>query len=275
HARASLRQALYYLGRSLGSEAFTKRGNDEVALDPDVVRCDAVAFEDALDGGEVEEALELYRGDLLEGFFLSGCPGFERWLEVERERLRERAAGAASRLAHRELAEGRITAGERLGQRALGYACTDENEVRRFIAALAGAGDRAAAVRFYERFAQELEEALELEPSAETRRLVEGIREGRLPRPPRSRSAPDAQSGPPDPGEPLATGRAVASLRFGLAGLPQRTFQEGERRPAHDLHGALSGQPREVDQGHQSLYPHRDRDGVHEALELERRQSVA
>ncbi|MGD2071145.1 MAG: BTAD domain-containing putative transcriptional regulator, partial [Gemmatimonadota bacterium] len=178
HARAALRQALYYLGRSLDADPLRKRGQDEIALDPEKVWCDAVTFEDAVDAGEIEEALKLYQGDLLEGFFLSGCPGFERWLEAERTRLRERAARAAWTLAHRELAEGRITAGERLGQRALGYACTDENEVRRFMTALAEAGDRAAAVRFYERFAEELEEALELEPSAETRGLVEGIREG-------------------------------------------------------------------------------------------------
>jgi len=33
-------------------------------------------------------ALDLYRGDLLEGFFIRGAPEFEQWLEDERARLK-------------------------------------------------------------------------------------------------------------------------------------------------------------------------------------------
>jgi tetratricopeptide (TPR) repeat protein len=68
-----------------------------------------------------------------------------------------------------------------MGQRALSHVCTDESEARRFIGALAEAGDRAAAVRFSERFEQELWDTLELQPSAETRALVERIRRSTSP----------------------------------------------------------------------------------------------
>jgi tRNA A-37 threonylcarbamoyl transferase component Bud32/tetratricopeptide (TPR) repeat protein len=53
----------------------------------------------------------------------------------------------------------------------------DESRARGFIEALAGAGGRAAAVRFHERFSEKLAEELELRPDAETRALVERIRE--------------------------------------------------------------------------------------------------
>ncbi|NNM04125.1 MAG: hypothetical protein HKO65_03400, partial [Gemmatimonadetes bacterium] len=62
------------------------------------------------------------------------------------------------------------------GQRALALVPTDENEVQRFLEGLNKAGDRAAAIRFYEKFAKELEELLDLQPAAETRALVDEIR---------------------------------------------------------------------------------------------------
>ena len=37
------------------------------------------------------EALELYRGPFLPGFFVADAPEFERWMEEERARLRARA----------------------------------------------------------------------------------------------------------------------------------------------------------------------------------------
>jgi serine/threonine-protein kinase len=177
HARTSLRGAIHFLRRSLGAEVVLSRGDEDVGLNWGHFSCDAVAFQEALEAEDLEAALDLFHGDLLDGFFMSGCPEFERWVEGERQRLRELAAGAAWDLAHQHLGVGRITDGERVGQRALGLICTDENEVRRLIEALAEAGDRAAAVRFHERFGRVLWDTLELEPSSATKALVEKIRE--------------------------------------------------------------------------------------------------
>src|SRR5215218_8242017 len=41
HARHALRQSLYFLRRALGAKAVVSRGDDELALAPDRVRCDA------------------------------------------------------------------------------------------------------------------------------------------------------------------------------------------------------------------------------------------
>lgn len=198
-ARAALRKSLYFLRRSLGDEALRGRGDEEISLAWEEVSCDAVDFETALEASDLEAALDLYRGDLLEGLFLSGSPEFERWLDAERERLRERAAAAAWELSHRFLSSGRVTEGERMGQRALALVPTDENEARRFIAALNHAGDRAAAIRFYEKFASELRVLLDLRPSAETRALVEDIRNtSETPIPLPEEGAPKAPPPPAD-----------------------------------------------------------------------------
>lgn len=176
HARTSLRGAVHFLRRSLGEEAVLSRGDEEIGLDWGHISCDAAAFKRALETGDQEGALELYGGDLLEGFFLSGCPGFERWLEGERERLRGLAAKAGWEVANRHLEEGRTDDAERAGKRALALGGADENRTREFIQALAEAGARPGAIRFYERYEQVLWETLELEPSAETRALVEKVR---------------------------------------------------------------------------------------------------
>src|SRR5205823_14606384 len=106
HARSALNQALYVLRSARGDEAIAPRGDGEVGLSGDVVWCDAAAFEAELDADRPGDALALYRGDLLEGFFVTGAPEFERWVERERGRLRERASQGAWALAEERAAAG-------------------------------------------------------------------------------------------------------------------------------------------------------------------------
>src|SRR5204863_8325154 len=63
HARSALRQALTYLRRILGASAVVIRGEEEIAIDPEAVHCDAVLFDEALAAGKFEDAMALYRGD--------------------------------------------------------------------------------------------------------------------------------------------------------------------------------------------------------------------
>jgi DNA-binding SARP family transcriptional activator len=175
-ARHSLSQALHVLRSELGQAAVRGRGDSDVAIDEASISCDVVEFEQAVEAGEYEEALDLYRGDLLEGLFVREASEFERWLEDERTRLREKASGAAWALAHEHIAADHLVDAERIAQRALLLVATDESEVRRFIQALADAGDRAAAVRFYERFTQRLRAEYEIEPDPVTVECAERIR---------------------------------------------------------------------------------------------------
>ena len=176
HARAALRQALHVLREELGANVLMSRGDDEVGLDFDVVRCDVAAFDCAVAAGRLTEALDLYRGELLEGFFISGAPDFERWQDDERRRLRETAARASQALV--EEAEGR---GDRLvaaiwARRTLRLAPHDEAQFRRLLALLDLLGDRAGALQAYDEFARRLNAEFEAQPAAETQALVAAIR---------------------------------------------------------------------------------------------------
>src|SRR5437763_10150127 len=89
HARAALRQALHVLRVALGSDVVVTRGDEEIGLDFGRLRCDVVAFDDAVAARQLSAALDCYTGGLLAGFFIFGAGDFERWLDRERARLRE------------------------------------------------------------------------------------------------------------------------------------------------------------------------------------------
>jgi DNA-binding SARP family transcriptional activator/TolB-like protein len=175
-ARGALRQALYHLRQSLGEGVVVTRGDEEVGLDADRFWSDVAAFESALERGDREGSLELYRGDLLPGFYVAGAPEFERWLEERRGELRERARVTAWELAAAAEAEGNAADAARWARQALRLAPLDEEMVRQVIELLGRLGDRSGAVREYEAFASRLAEELELEPAPETQALIEAVR---------------------------------------------------------------------------------------------------
>jgi len=174
--RRALRQSLYYLRQSLGDGVVLGRGDEEVALDEERFWCDVGGFERALEEDQPEEALELYRGELLAGLYVSGAPEYERWLAERREDLRRQACTAAWQLAERTGSEGNAAAAGHWAHRAMLLAPLDEGLATQAIALLDRLGDRSGAVRLYEAFARRLDEELDLKPSPETNALVEEIR---------------------------------------------------------------------------------------------------
>jgi len=176
-ARAALSQAVYVLRSALGEHAITGRGDGEVGLNGDSVWCDATAFEAALDAGNSAEALALYRGDLLDGFFISGAPEFERWLDGERERLRRRASEGAWALSEAKASAGDAFEAARWGRQAADLMPADEAGARRLMKLLHALGDRAAAMQVYETVSTRLRQEYELEPSAETHALATSVRQ--------------------------------------------------------------------------------------------------
>src|SRR5690606_14110033 len=77
-ARRALRDTIYVLRREVGEEIIGGRGSEEIRLAPHVV-VDAVEFERLTSEGTLEEALTLYRGELLPAFHLGDLPEFGQW----------------------------------------------------------------------------------------------------------------------------------------------------------------------------------------------------
>src|SRR5712691_984480 len=176
HARAALRQALHVLREELGPNVLVCRGDEEVGLDFDVVRCDVAEFDCAVAAGRLTEALDLYRGELLEGFFISEAPEFERWQDDERRRLREMASRAAQALVEEAENGGDLPTAAIWARRALRLAPHDEGQLRRLLRLLDQLGDRAGALQAYDEFARRLAADFEAQPAAETQVLVAAVR---------------------------------------------------------------------------------------------------
>lgn len=178
HARAALRKAVHALRAVLGADAVLSRGDEELALAEGTLWCDVVEFVESIEAGRLVRAIELYRGELMPGFHLTGCGEFERWLDDERELARERAAGAAWAMAVRSQEGSNLTDAGHWARRAVRFRWDDERALRRALSLLAAIGDRAGALRLYEEFARRLRAELEADPSRETVALARALRTG-------------------------------------------------------------------------------------------------
>ena len=175
HARHALNQSLYVLRRALGAHVLSSE-SDGVTIVREHLWCDVHAFASALDSERSRDALNLYQGDLLRGFYLSDAPDFEAWVETERARLRELAASAAWSLAEREAARGDLRDASEWAKQATDLRPHDEAGFRRYLTLLHGAGERVAAVKAYETFTARLRDELGIEPAPETTELGEALR---------------------------------------------------------------------------------------------------
>jgi len=144
--RNLLKVATYVLRETLGETALLTEG-DFLRLNTDVVGPDVVEFEAALDRADHAAAVALYRGPLLDGFFLAEAPEFEHWADRERQRLASSYGGALEALA--QAAEG-----DRDFQRSVEWwkkrAALDPFDSRvalRLMQALDSSGNRAAAIQ--------------------------------------------------------------------------------------------------------------------------------
>jgi serine/threonine-protein kinase len=178
HARGALRQALRFLRRELGDGVLNGHSEEEVGFEPGSLECDAVAFECACDAGRLAEALALYQGDFLEGFFVSGSsPEFERWIEGERTRLRWLAARAAAEVAQHAEQAGDLAAAAHAARQAVAFDPDDEAALARLIALLDRSGDRAGALSAFETFRRRLQKEYDATPSPETDARIRSIRD--------------------------------------------------------------------------------------------------
>ncbi|MBA3317589.1 MAG: hypothetical protein H0T50_05795, partial [Gemmatimonadales bacterium] len=155
------------------------RPDETLAVAEGRLWCDAVVFEAALGAGRAREALELYRGDFLDGGLASEVsPDFELWADQVRRRLRQRAARGLWAIADQEALAAHSVAALDAARRARDLAPDDEPGTRQLVALLDRLGDRAGALRVYQELVDRLAREFEAEPSAETRALGDAIRGG-------------------------------------------------------------------------------------------------
>jgi WD40 repeat protein/DNA-binding SARP family transcriptional activator len=181
-AKQNLRQALYQLRQLLGEQAepFLLVTRDTVQFNPaGSCALDVSAFMRYLKHGQLQEAAELYQGELL-AQLTSGSDSFEEWLVLRREQLHILAVDALHQLAEQALAGAENAQAQLYARRQLALEPWREQAHRQLMLALARSGDRSAALAQYETCRRVLADELGVEPERETSALYEQIRANQL-----------------------------------------------------------------------------------------------
>jgi class 3 adenylate cyclase len=170
-ARTSLRSALTALRRSLGPDAdrYLVATRERTGLADEVVT-DAAEFDQFVADGQPGAAMKLWRGELLSGLD-------DDWVLVVRDEWREKAAAALDLLGREAEAAGDLAAALAHTRRMVALDPLSEEAQRALMRRLAAAGDRAAALVAYGRYANRLRTELRIAPSPATRALADELRD--------------------------------------------------------------------------------------------------
>ena len=175
-ARHSLTQALYTARKAVQIDDLFVVGAD-IRLNEARITSDVREFEAALAAGNLQRAVELYRGPFLDGFFVSGSPEFERWSSAQRERLAGRAADALERLATSAEGSGDYRSAIEWRKRFCTLFPYDSGAALKLMTAMAKAGDRAGALQHAQAHAALLRAELDIEPDAVVEAFASKLRD--------------------------------------------------------------------------------------------------
>ena len=195
-SRKYLRQALWHLHTTLKAKhpagtQFLSTEHDWVQLNlDDDCWVDVNAFERAftetqgipgkqLDRAGVavlKSAVELYRGDLLDGWYSD-------WCLFERERLQNMYLTMLDKLMNYSMEHQEHEAGINYGSEILRYDRASERTYCQLMLMKYSSGDRTGALRLYERCVTALAEELAVKPDRQTTAIYEQIRTGRMEKP--------------------------------------------------------------------------------------------
>jgi predicted ATPase/DNA-binding SARP family transcriptional activator len=188
-ARENLRQALYQLRQTVSevsgidgdAVALVCSDRQQVWINPQArFHLDVAMFSSLLQEDDVDslaEAVSLYRGDFLSDFYLEDSAEFEEWAATWRASLRRQVKEALDGLAAVYLERGEPERAERYARRQLEIDYLHEAAHRHLMIALDRQGQRAEAIRQYERCCTLLQEELGVAPTADTNAIVQSIRE--------------------------------------------------------------------------------------------------
>ena len=180
HARGALRRTLSTLRSAIGPDR-VEATRDHVSLrtGPGLV-VDVHQFRAAVAADDLAAAATVYRGELLEGFFVGDAPAFEDWHQMEADALRRELGTVLTRLAADRELDGDLAGALQIVRRWLGVDELHEPAQQALIRLSALTGDRAGAMAHYRDCVRTLSRELGVAPLRETTLLYEAISQGTL-----------------------------------------------------------------------------------------------
>jgi len=203
-ARAGLRRNLSTLKKTLCGE-YIQADRTIIWLDRDAsIWLDVNKFRDLLEKWRehnhlqtvlcsqcvtnLQKAVDLYRGDFLEGFSLRDSPNFDEWQFFQTEGLRQDLSNILERLIFFYRQKGKFSTAIPYARRWLALDVLNEPAHRYLMELYARSNQRAAAVRQFEECERILEEELDVKPDDETIQLFEEIKSRRIYQTPQAQS---------------------------------------------------------------------------------------
>jgi DNA-binding SARP family transcriptional activator len=179
-ARQSLRQTLSSVRKDLSQIAPDHKllieESDLLSLDRSV-SCDVAEMESLVAAGTEEalkQALDLYRGDFLDGFSINE-ERFDQFVTGERDRLHRVALRAHAQLVELQSKRGALDEAIGTAQQSLRLDVLQEPMHRTLMRLYLQSGDVVEALQQYESCAKVLKRELRIEPDAETKALQREI----------------------------------------------------------------------------------------------------
>ena len=173
-ARNAFRQTLHRLRAALGEEMLSSE-QDMVVLRGKVrIWCDALEFQRAVTAGDVEQAIQLYGGRLLEGLELNE-EGFADWLADQRRRFDAAYEGVLARGAQEALEAGDWKIALERAQLLTAAAPHNGDAAVLEATALLAGGRRAEAVTALTVYARRMQTELGTKPSDAASAMLQSI----------------------------------------------------------------------------------------------------
>jgi two-component SAPR family response regulator len=186
-ADRALTMTLHRLRRLLGNKLAVQIHNSKLELSPSCCWVDCWTFERLISMAEeasklkdmdtiislTEKALAVYNGDFLAGDTL------EPWAVSPRERLRSRFLQAVNRIGSSLASIGQWKKAADYYRRSLDVDDLSEETYQRLMHCLQQLGRKTEVLSVYERCRKTLHAAFGLEPSPETRKIIQSLMDGR------------------------------------------------------------------------------------------------
>lgn len=194
HARGLLKQACYVLRRDLHAPDLLQ-GPTELRLNPTIIESDIQLFEAALERGDVSQAVGIYAGPFLDGFYLHDSADFEYWVEAQRDRLGRLFCEALEKLASAAAMQGDSRAAVGYWRRLSSLDPFNPRATLGLMHVLAAAGDLAGALEVAQEHQARFDKELDVGPDPAVVDLAEELRiqsAGRRPLSPNPGPSPPA-----------------------------------------------------------------------------------
>ena len=176
-SRHALTQSLYHIRKVLGVDRLFL-GTADVRLDFNEITADVFDFQRATSEGKSDQAVALYEGPFLDGFYVNGDAEFEFWVSTQRTKFAQQYGDALESLGRQASDRADRSAEVTWRVRLADHNPLNGLAVVAAMNCLAATGDRATALQLARTHEERMRKELDLPPDVGVAELAAELRRG-------------------------------------------------------------------------------------------------